>query len=216
MLKAGDGMAEEFSVDIANIATGFFGEDDQISDPLESSKPARTVRAAWSMVRKFVRTKGNWSCGKRRSRIGLRAANPLYPVLPPYRNAYPLPPRFSRLVQILAPASLADDYQIVSGPAGREIHCDHAGALEIEWQEDIVDWARWSDEFTEAFAMRLAWQIADRLSGDKQRKQQALDAYKTALNEGRNSDARQQPPLRHAQGDWSRARSAGVGRAPNT
>lgn len=212
----GDRMADEFDVEIANIATGFFGEDDQIRSPDEDSKPARSVRAAWTKVRKFVRSKSNWSCGKRRSQIGARTANTQFPVLAPYSNAFPLPTGFAKLVQILEPSAVVDDYQILRGPSGREIHCDHAGALTIEWCEDVKDWALWSTEFTEAFAMRLAWQIADRLSGDKRRKEQAQEAYEKALSEGRGSDARQQPPQRHVMSDWRAARGQGVDRAPNT
>jgi hypothetical protein len=203
-------------VDIANLATGFFGEDDQIRSPDDDSKPARAVRAVWAKVRKFVFTKANWSCGRRRSRIAARAADNAFPVLDPYTHAFPVPARFARLVRILEPAELRAEYVLLRGPKGREIHIAHSGPLEIEWIEDVQEWSLWSAEFTEAFAMRLAWQIADRLSGDKQRKQQALEAYLGALRDGAGSDARQQPPMRHAATDWAAARRGGTERAPNT
>lgn len=209
-------MALEFDVEIANLATGFFGEDDQIRSPDDDGKPARTVRAVWAKVRSFVFTKANWSCGRRRSRLAARAANARFPVLDPYSYAFPLPTGFVRLVAILSPEGVKQAYAIVRGPAGREIHCDHAGPLEIEWIEDVADWSLWSAEFTEAFAMRLAYQIADRLSGDKARKQQALQAYKDALSEGAGSDARQQPPQPRVEGAWVRSRRGGVEGAPTS
>lgn len=209
-------MAQEFDVEIANLATGFFGEDDQIRSPDDDSKPARTVRAAWAKVRFFVFSKANWSCAKRRSTLAARTADPSYPVLAPYTNAFPLPARFVRLVQLLDPACVRDDYVILRGPKGREIHCDATGPLSIEWIEDLAEWASWSAEFTEAFAMRLAWQIADRLSGSTTRKEQALAAYKLAVTQGAGSDARQSPPQRLVEGDWVRSRSGTFGRAPNT
>ena len=68
---------------------------------------------------------------------------------------------------ILEPIGARDDYQIQRGPGGkREILTDYAGPLEIEWIEDVVEPASWSVEFEECFAMRLAWHVADRLSGD--------------------------------------------------
>jgi len=209
-------MAEEIDVEIANLATGFFGEDDQVRSRDDDSKPARSVRAVWAKVRKFVFSKANWSCALRRSRLSARAADASYAILDPYTHAYPLPADFVRLVKILDPVGAKDEYSMMRGPKGREIHCAYSGPLVIEWIEDVKDPALWSAEFQECFAMRLAWQVADRLSGDKQRKQQALDAYKDALSEGRNSDARQQPPRAHAQGDWSRARRDVQLRAPNT
>lgn len=204
-------MAAEFDVDIANLATGFFGEDDQIRSPDDNSKPAKAVRAVWAKVRLFVFTKANWSCGRRRSRLSARTAQPSYLVLDPYTHAFPLPANFARLVRILEPAGVREDYMILRGPSGREIHCATAGPLEIEWIEDVVDYALWSGEFIEAFAMRLAWQIADRLAGDKQRKEQALNAYRLALSEGAGSDARQQAPVANVEGGWSRARRGGGG-----
>lgn len=209
-------MADEIDVEIANLATGFFGEDDQIRSPDDDSKPARSVRAAWVKTRQFVLSKTDWSFASRYSRLSARPdTNAEYPVLG-YAYAYPLPARFVRLVRIVEPEGARDDYAIRRGPSGREIFTDYAGPLEIEWIEDVEEVARWSVEFVEAFTMRLAWHVADRLSGDKQRKQQAYDAYREALSSGRNSDARQKPPRAHAQGDWSRGRRDVQLRAPNT
>lgn len=210
-------MAEEIDVEIANLATGFFGEDDQISSPDDNSKPARSVRAVWRKVRRYVLAKADWSHAKRRSRLSARVDNnTAFPIIG-FAYAYPLPSNFIRLVRILEPVGARDDYQIQRGPGGkREILTDYAGPLEIEWIEDVVEPASWSVEFEECFAMRLAWHVADRLSGDKQRKQQAFDAYKMALTSGRNSDARQQPPREHAPTAWNSARRDPDLRAPNT
>lgn len=214
-------MADEIDVTIANFAIGFFGEDDQIRSPDQDSKPARSVRAVWKLTRQFVRTKSNWSCGRRLSRLAARAdSDPLYAVLG-YARAFPLPlANFARLIRIVDPyddSGALSDYKIVRGPKGREILCDYDAPLLIEWSEDVEDPALWSAEFTECFAMRLAWQVADRLSGDKQRKEQALGAYREALTANRNSDARQQPPQRWTDTDWGRVRSGSRGvRAPNT
>jgi hypothetical protein len=208
-------MADEFNVEIANLATGFFGEDDQIRSPDDDSKPARTVRAVWSLVRKFVHSKANWSHGLRTVNLSARAANGAFPLVS-HAYAYPLPARFARLARIVEPKGARDAYAIQRGPAGREILTDYAGPLTIEYVEDVEDPARWSPEFVEAFAMRLAWQICDRLSGDKGRKKDAENAYRAALSEARGSDARQQAPRDHAATPWTSARRDVSMRAPNT
>lgn len=208
-------MAEEIDVEIANMATGFFGEDDQIRSPDDDTKPARSVRAVWSLVRKFVLTKADWSHAKRRARLSARTADANFPIIG-FTYAYPVPARFIRLVRILEPVGARDDYQLQRGPSGREILTDWAGPLEIEYIEDVEDPALWSAEFKDCFAMRLAWQVADRLSGDKGRKEQALKAYKEALRDGKNSDARQQAPREHAPTPWNSARRNPDLRAPNT
>lgn len=203
-------------VTVANLATGFFGEDDQISAPDEDSKPARTVAAAWNAVRAFVLAKSDWSFASRRVNLAARAPSDEWPVIG-FERAFPLPQDFIRLIDVGGIRLGEDDYAIEAGPSRRELLVDRTGPLVLRYVFDQEDVTRWSPEFVEAFSMRLAWQIADRLSGDKQRKQQALDAYTRAIGEARGSDARQKPPRDQAETDWSRARHGyGCTRAPGT
>lgn len=204
-------------VTVANLATGFFGEDDQISDPDEDSKPARTVKAAWEPLRLFVLGKADWSFASRRVNLAARPATDEWPIIG-YASAYPLPTDFVRLIQLGGEYLDEDCYAIEAGEARRELLVDRTGPLVLRYVFDQDDVTRWSPEFVEAFSMRLAWQIADRLSGDKQRKQQALDAYTRTIAEARGSDARQKAPRDQHETDWSRARR-GYGtfnRAPGT
>lgn len=209
-------MADEIDVEIANLATGFFGEDDQIRSADDDSKPARTVRAVWGKIRRYVLAKADWSHARRRASLTARPnTNASFPIIG-YAYAYPLPTRFIRLVRILEPVGARGDYQLQRGPNGREILTDWEAPITIEYIEDVEEPGLWSAEFEECFAMRLAWQIADRLSGDKQRKNQAFEAYKDALRSGRSSDARQQPPREHAETPWNSGRRMVDQRAPNT
>jgi hypothetical protein len=201
-------MARDF-VTIANLAVGFVGDDDQIREPSEDSKPARTVRAAWESVRQFVICAAEWNFAMRRAWLPAREISIEKPVIG-FQNAYPLPHDCLRFVELLELQDVR--YQIENG----EILADWTGALPIRYEVDVAETALWSPEFVEAFSMRLAWQIADRLSGDKQRKQQAKDAYDGVIRKARGTDARQNPPRTHPETDWSRARRAGTARAPNT
>ncbi len=195
-------------VTIANLATGFFGEDDQIRSLDEDSKPARTVRAVWDELRRFVLSKGEWDFATRTLELSPRPAHVDWPVYG-YRYAFKLPSSMRRFIAVLEPDFIVQSaYRIQAGRQGPEILADSA-ALTVRFVDDVTECAYWSDGFVEAFAMRLAWQIADRLSGDKQRKQQALDAYETALRRAKGVDAKQNPPRRQTEGEWTRARRGG-------
>jgi len=167
-------------------------------------------------VRSFVLSKTDWSFATRRVNLAARTATDEWPIIG-YSNAFPLPTDFIRLVDIGGTRLLETDYAIEAGPARRELLVDRRGPLILRYVFDQEDVARWSPEFVEAFSMRLAWQIADRLSGDKQRKQQALDAYTKTISEARGSDARQKAPRDQLETDWSAARRGyGCNRAPGT
>lgn len=207
-------MAEEINVEIANLATGFFGEDDQIREPNEDSKPARSVRAVWRKVRRFVLTKANWSHALRRQNLSARTASDEFPLID-FEYAFPLPADFVRLVKIIEPRAARDSYSLERGPKGREILTNYAGPLQIQYVSDVEDPALWSEEYTEVFAMRLAYQVADRLSGSARRKEDARVAYMKALRDAMGGDARQQAPREHGSTPWNEARSRSTTKAPN-
>lgn len=192
-------MARDF-VTIANMATGFFGEDDQIREPNEDSKPARSIQAVWEEGRKIVLSKGEWDFAMHRAELAALADDAPIGFL----YAFPLPVDHRRLVEILEPREL--DYSLEGG----KILCDTPGPVRIRYVRDVPEPALWSDGFVEAFSMWLAWRVADRLSGDKQRKREAWAAYKEALKEAKGVDAKQNPPRQHPETEWTRARHAGV------
>lgn len=202
-------------VTVANLATSFFGEN-LISDPDETGTVGEAVRGAWEAVRLFTLSKADWSFATRRVELAARTASADWPIIG-FVSAYPLPVDFVKLITLGGVSILEDDYAIEAGPTLRELLVDRTGPLILRYVFDQSDVARWSPEFVEAFSMRLAWQIADRLSGDKQRKEQAKTAFLAAIGEARGSDARQKAPRAQLETDWSAARRGyGSTRAPGT
>ena len=202
-------MARDY-VTVANLATGFIGDDDLISAPDEQSKPARTVAAVWDEVRRFVLSKNDWTFARRRLELAARPATAEDPVIG-FDNAFPLPVDCRRLCEILEPLDCVDAYALGANVEGKgEILADTIGPLKIRYIADVVDPALWSDGFTEAFAMRLAWQICDRLSGDKARKTDANRAFELALRRAGGVNAKQDPPRSLGRGDWVRARRSSM------
>lgn len=202
-------MARDY-VTVANLATGYIGDDDLISAPDEQSKPARTVAAVWDEVRKFVLSKNEWTFARRGISLAARPATAANPVIG-YDYAFPLPVDYRRLIQIIEPIACRSRYLVAADAAGkREILVNTAGPLVIRYIRDVEDPALWSDGFTEAFVFRLAWQICDRLSGDKARKRDAGDQFRMALRQAGGANAKEDPPRELDRGDWVRSRRSSL------
>lgn len=190
-------------VTIANLALSKIGEDDQIRDPDQDSHAARTVRAVWDQIRRAVLRAHPWNFALKRFECAARTGA----VPHPWENAFPLPSDCVRLIEVLDPASVRDTYEL----EGRELLADTAGPVFIRYVSDITETALWDDLFVEAFACRLAFQIADRITGDRGRKDDCWQAYRFALREAKGTDARENPPIPFPDSSWVTARYGAAG-----
>jgi hypothetical protein len=198
-------------VSIANTSLGHIGEDDRISDPDEDSRAAREVRVAWEPIRLFVLADAHWSEATRTIELVARPDDPTWPIALG-RTAFPLPPNFVSLAEIVDPELNDDDdeFALEAGPNGVELLVEGiTGPITVRCVLDLEplrDPSRWSVGFAEAFAFRLAWQISDPLAADKGRKDRAENNYLKALRKARKNNARTKPFRRNPPSDWARAR----------
>jgi hypothetical protein len=207
-------------VPIGNTALQHLGEADRITDPNEDRKPARAIKTGWEPTRLFILAEAHWSFASRTVELAARPDDPEWPIALG-RKAFPLPADLVSFIEIVEPCSLdeAESYTIEEGPTGSELLADETGPITIRYVRDskaIADPARWPPAFIEAFAFRLAWQIADELAADKGRKDRALAASNAALKLAKRANARTKAGRRHATTPWTAARRTGVERAPGT
>jgi hypothetical protein len=188
-------------VSIANLAASKIGEDDQIRAPDADTHLARSVRAVWDMVRRATLRDHPWNFAIRRDQL---AAEALASVPYPWAYSYPLPATNVRLLEVLN-VQARSDYQL----EGRSILTNVAGPLYIRFVSDVVEPALWDDAFVEAFACRLAFQVADRITGDRGRKADCWSSYRAALSEAKRVDARENPAIAHEATSWETARWGG-------
>jgi len=185
-------------VTIANLAASSLGEDDQLRSPDDDTHLARSVRAVFDIERVAALRDHTWNFAMRRYALP-RVADPDFDTAP-YGYAYRLPAGSVRLVDVMG--ARADDYQV----EGAYILSGMAAPLRIRCIVDVTEPAEWDSLFAKAFAMRVAWQIADRITGDPNRVQIAERKYRAALMEAKRVDARENPPIETAVTGWEAAR----------
>lgn len=186
-------------VTIANLAASALGEDDQLRSRDDDTHLSRSVRAVWDVERRAALRDHSWNFAMRR--VSLPATGDQDPY--PFGFAYRLPAECLRLIEVLG--FRRGDYQL-EGPF---ILSDAAAPLRIRYIADIDIEAEWDDLFAKAFAMRVAWQIADRITGDTGRVQLAERKYWAALKEAKRVDARENPQVPSIATGWELARTGG-------
>lgn len=193
-------------VTIANLAGSKIGADDQLRDPDQDSTFGRSIRAVWDPVRKAVLRAGKFNFSLRR--FELAAQNPLMIPAPPsaypYANRFPLPAESLRLVEVIGPSSIVASYKNEGGA----ILANTDGPVFVLCVIDIVETALWDDLFAEAFACRLAFQVADRITGDRGRKADCWASYRQAISLAAGVDAKEDPPTEAEDSSWITARFA--------
>lgn len=186
-------------VSVANLAMSLLGEDDQIRDPDEDSHAARSVRVVWDNVRRAVLRRGKWNFAIRRADIAAQVGGPSsYP----YQNRFPVPDEFLRLVEVIGPDAIRQNYCFEGGA----VLADDVGPVYISYVADISEVGLWDTTFVNAFAHRLAYQVADRITGDRGRKSDAWSGYRAALSEAAGVDAKEDPPTVPDEDEWILAR----------
>jgi hypothetical protein len=186
-------------VTIANLAASALGEDDQLSSPDDNNHLSRSVRAVWDVERRAALRDHSWNFAMARQALPASADTDPHP----YGFAYRLPAECLRLIEVTG--FRRGDYQL----EGKFILSDAAAPLRIRYIVDVAEPAEWDDLFVKAFAMRVAWQIADRITGDTNRAQLAERKYRAALSEAKRVDARENPQVPHAPTAWEMARGWG-------
>ena len=185
-------------VTIANLAASALEEDDQLRSPSDDTHLARSVRAVWDLERRAALRDHSWNFAMRRAALPAVANENTAP----YAAGFRLPADCVRLIEVLT--LRRSDYQL----EGRLILTGGKGPLNIRYITDVTEPALWDDLFVKAFAMRVAWQVAGRITGDPQRAQLAERRYWSALKEAKRVDARENPPVAFEATEWERARGA--------
>lgn len=199
-------------VTISNQALSLLGEDDQLTDPDDDTHAARSIRSVWDVVRQDALRAGEWNFAILRAELGAEVgltAGELHP----YSYGFPLPTDFLRLVEVMYPPDLRDSYSIERG----RILGHSLGPIYIRYVADTPETGRWDASFVKAFAHLLAYQIAERITGDRARKSDCWSGYRAAISSALGIDAVENPPVVTYEDDWITARVGGAWpTVPNT
>lgn len=190
-------------VSIANLAASGIGEDDQLRSPDDDTHLSRSVKAVWDIERRAVIRAHTWNFAMRRQQLAALAGEAPFP----WAASFKMPADSVRLVEVLGRAvgPYRRDYQL----EGNCILTNSTGPVPIRYLADVVEPALWDDLFVVVFARRLGWAIADRITGDRGRKDDAFRVYRDALSDARRVDARENPQIVWEPTDWELARARG-------
>lgn len=190
-------------VTIANLAASKLGEDDRLTAPDENTHLGRSVAAVWTEIRQAVLREHPWNFALKRWSLPSRVLDPAE-CIEPWTYAYRIPDGMLRLHEIISPCLATEDWQ----REGRDILSDSEGPLVVRGVRDMPDTWQWDALFVEAFAFRLAFQIADRITGDRERKADAWAGWQQALRKAKSADGRENPPIpaSYEQSTWATAR----------
>lgn len=190
-------------VDIANRALTKLGEARimSLSDDVEA---ARAVSSLWDIVRDNELRARTWNFSVKRTSLAALNSTPSFG----FEYEFQLPSDCLRVLMIgeYYPGPSLTDYR--NSPEaewqieGRKILTDYAAPLYIRYVASITDTGSWDAMFVEAFASKLAVELAERLTQSSTKRDFAWREYETALRMAVRADAIENPPEPLADDAW--------------
>lgn len=196
-------------VAICNMALIKLGAQ-QIIAITENTKAARLLNGMFDIQRDAELRKRRWSFSIARAQLAADVADPVFG----YSAQYTMPVDCLRLIQVGDYLPGGDQVEYLNMPdsepyriEGRKILYRDEGPLNIRYIKRIEDTSQWDSAFVEAFACRLAWQLAEPLTADAGKKQAAWQEYTEAVREAARANAIELPPRTIAADTWETART---------
>ena len=189
-------------VEIANVALGMIGEPSitSFNDDLAS---ARAANLRFPTVRDAVLRAHVWNFAKARQQLAKLAQNPPFG----YDAQFQLPADWLRMVEVnpgpgVHPSPIAPDYKI----EGQRLLLNGSDTAQIIYIRRETDTTKWDALATEAFAARLASELAVAITQNRTLAQQLFDQYQVKLAEARSVDAMDEPAPQIEADEWIASR----------
>lgn len=183
-------MATTF-VQIANRAITFLGGD-AIASLEDDTKEGRAAKRMYEQTRDQVLRDHPWNFAVKRASVSANTTSPVFE----YTNAFDFPNDTLRIIEVDTDEEWAVE--------GRQIVTDASAPLKIVYLERVTDATLFDALFVEAYALRLAADIAYDVTAS-QTVAQGLEAkYQRALSVARTVDAQESLPEHEL--NWIEAR----------
>lgn len=198
--------------DWANRALDKLGERPIVSID-DGNKAANLVKRSFAIVRDAELRKRRWSFSIKRKQLAADSTAPLFG----YGAQFTMPSDCLRVLSIsiydLGPnmgdiltAGDTSPYRI----EGRKILFGAIGAgaqpLPLRYVSAVEDTSLWDACFGEAFACKLAMEMAEALTGSSEKRQLAAREYAMAVAEAKRANALELPPQTISDDSWVLAR----------
>jgi len=183
-------MATTF-VEIANRAITFLGGE-PITNLNDDTKEGRACFRLYEQTRDFVLRDHPWNFAIFRAELAANTTAPVYE----FTNAYDFPDGCLRILEV----NTLEEWKV----EGRQIVTDEGAPLQIVYIKQITDPNQFDTKFIEAYAMRLAADIAYDITASQTVVANAENKYAVLIKEARLIDA--QESLVEDEQDWLDAR----------
>jgi len=187
-------------IEIFNRAIVLLGEE-RITAPTQDTKAARELNAIWDTSRKALLRSYRWGFAMKRASLAALAAAPLAQ----FDRQFLLPADFLRLDfvgEFFVGASLTDyrtidesEYAMAQVAEGTVIETDMQAPLPIRYLADVADPNRYDALFTEAFAAKLAVDVANTLTNSTSAANGARTAFGLSISLATRVGAIERPPV---------------------
>lgn len=169
-----------------------------------TSKEGREVSAAWDRIRQSELRRYPWNFAITRASLPALTTDPDWG----FDQCFALPDGCLRILEVNGSTNAAD-YQRESlndTDKTQVIVCDYTAPIEVRFIQDRTDVGVWDPCFCEAFAAKLAAELALQLVDSTSRAQMGDMGYREAIREAQQSDAIENPPEDAYEDTWNLAR----------
>lgn len=167
-----------------------------------TSKEGREIIAAWDRLRQSELRRYPWNFAITRASLAALVSDPDWG----FDQCFALPTGCLRILEVNGSRDQTD-YQRESLSDGTQvIACDFATPIEVRYVRDVTNVAEWDGLFCEAFAAKLAMELALTITDSNTRKQLGDMGYMQAIRDAQHVDAIENPPEERLEDDWNLAR----------
>lgn len=194
-------------VEIANRALTKLGAARIISFG-DDNKQARAVTSMFDILRDAELRAHCWSFSVKRASLPTLTTTPDWG----FAYEYQIPSDCLRIIQVndVYPGPSMDDYRNASTAEyaieGNKILANFAAPLKIRYVSRVAETPKWDATFAEAFACRLAMELAEDLTQSGQKKEMAQAEYRQAILYAIRANAIEQPPQDLPDDSWAMSR----------
>jgi len=185
-------------VSICNSALTKVGNTQYISSLVENNKAAKICNQQYEFIRDMVLAGGLWTFAIKRVSLAQVATSPAFE----YTYQYQLPSDFLTDVEV-SPDQV--DYVIESDKL-----LTYSDTLSLRYVYRNEDPTHWSPEFVEAFATRLAVELAYPLVQSVTLKKELMEEYKLLIGDARTFNAQKGRPKSLQEDTFLNSRWQGV------
>lgn len=189
-------------VDIANRALTKLGSN-TISSLTENNERARVMNTIFDPVRDDLLRECPWNFALKDDTLAADAAAPSFGFAA--RFAFPADMLYMKQTENLSPYRLQGNF----------IHSNVENSLKIKYVSLVTDTSQYDTSFVEAFAAKLAYEAAPRITENTSLQQVLFQDYNLALIKAKKFDGQEDDAQVQPEGSWLQARrSTVVSRGP--